>query len=188
MKTLHIATGKPYDIIIERGIIDQCGTYVRGVSKAKKAMIISDSNVFPIYGGRAEASLKQAGFETVQFVFNAGEESKRLETIAQMYTALIENGFTRSDIIVALGGGVVGDMSGFAAATYLRGIDFVQIPTSLLAQVDSSVGGKTGVDIPQGKNLVGAFWQPNTVLIDPDTLNTLTPYFFTDGKIGRAHV
>lgn len=117
----------------------------------KKAMIISDSNVFPIYGVRAESSLKQAGFETSQFIFTAGEESKRLETIAQMYTALIENGFTRSDIIVALGGGVVGDMSGFAAATYLRGIDFVQIPTSLLAQVDSSVGGKTGVDIPQGK-------------------------------------
>lgn len=181
MKTLHIATGKPYDIIIERGIIDQCGTYVREVSRAKKAMIISDSNVFPIYGGRAEVSLKQAGFETSQFVFTAGEESKRLETIAQMYTALIENGFTRSDIIVALGGGVVGDMSGFAAATYLRGIDFVQIPTSLLAQVDSSVGGKTGVDIPQGKNLVGAFWQPSTVLIDPDTLNTLTPHFFADG-------
>lgn len=181
MKTLHVATGKPYDILIERGIINSCGKYIRNVSKAKKAMVISDTNVFPIYGERVLNSLKEFEFEAFSFVFDAGEHSKKLDTIAQMYNELANNGLTRGDIIVALGGGVTGDMSGFAAATYLRGIDFVQIPTSLLSQVDSSVGGKTGVDIPQGKNLVGAFWQPNTVLIDPDTLNTLTDHFFADG-------
>lgn len=181
MKTIHVATGRPYDILIERGIIENCGEHIRKVSKAKKAMIISDTNVFPIYGEKVINSLKNAGFEVFSFVFQAGEQSKKLETICNIYNELANNGLTRSDIIVALGGGVTGDMSGFAAATYLRGIDFVQIPTSLLSQVDSSVGGKTGVDIPQGKNLVGAFWQPNIVLIDPNTLSTLTKHFFADG-------
>lgn len=181
MKTIHVATGRPYDILIERGLIENCGEYIRKVSKAKKAMIISDSNVFPIYGEKVVNSLEKSGFETFSFVFAAGEQSKKLDTIYAMYNELVTNGLTRSDIIVALGGGVTGDMSGFAAATYLRGIDFVQIPTSLLSQVDSSVGGKTGVDIPQGKNLVGAFWQPNIVLIDPNTLDTLTDHFFADG-------
>ena len=114
-------------------------------------------------------------------MFKAGEESKHLGTIAEMYKALADFGMTRKDLIVALGGGVCGDMAGFAAATYLRGIDFMQIPTSLLAQVDSSVGGKTGVDLPQGKNLVGAFHQPVAVLIDPDTLLTLPDQFIIDG-------
>ena len=181
MKKVHVNTGKPYDIFIERGITKNCGEYIRNVSKAKKAMIISDTNVSPIYGERVKKSLSEFGFDTFSFVFEAGEQSKRLDTIYSMYSELIDNAFTRSDIIVALGGGVTGDMAGFAAATYLRGIDFVQIPTSLLSQVDSSVGGKTGVDIPQGKNLVGAFWQPSAVLIDPDTLDTLTPHFFADG-------
>jgi len=181
MKTLHVATGRPYDILIKRGIINNCGEHIRCVSKAKKAMVISDTNVFPIYGERVISSLKSSAFDICNFVFEAGEQSKKLDTIAQMYDALVNSGLTRSDIIIALGGGVAGDMSGFAAATYLRGIDFAQIPTSLLSQVDSSVGGKTGVDIPQGKNLVGAFWQPNVVLIDPDTLDTLTDHFFADG-------
>lgn len=181
MKSINVATGKPYQIHIERGIINNCGKYVRDVSKAQKAMIISDTNVFPIYGETVKKSLIENGFEVYNFVFEAGEQSKKLETISEMYNQLANDGFVRSDIIVALGGGVTGDMSGFAAATYLRGIDFVQIPTSLLSQVDSSVGGKTGVDIAQGKNLVGAFWQPNVVLIDPNTLNTLTDHFFADG-------
>lgn len=181
MKTIHVATGRPYDILIERGLIENCGKYIRNVTKAKKAMVISDSNVFPIYGEKVIKSLEMSGFEVFSFAFTAGEQSKRLETICSMYNELVTKGLTRSDIIIALGGGVTGDMSGFAAATYLRGIDFVQIPTSLLSQVDSSVGGKTGVDIPQGKNLVGAFWQPNVVLIDPNTLETLTDHFFADG-------
>lgn len=180
-KTLHVGTGSPYDIIIKKGIISDCGQYICRLTKAKRIMIISDSNVFPIYGDVVSDSLKNSGFEVYSHVFTAGEENKRLSTISEMYTSLVENGFTRSDLIVALGGGVTGDMAGFAAATYLRGIDFVQIPTSLLAQVDSSVGGKTGVDIPQGKNLVGAFWQPVLVLIDPNTLRTLSDLLFADG-------
>lgn len=144
-------------------------------------MVISDSNVFPLYGETVMDSLQQAGYEACSCVFPAGEQSKLLSTVETFFRALGENGFTRSDFIVALGGGVTGDMAGFAAATFLRGIDFVQIPTTLLAQVDSSVGGKTGVDLPFGKNLVGAFHQPRLVLIDPDTLSTLPPHFFADG-------
>ena len=181
MKTISVATGRPYNILIERGLIKNCGEEIRKISKSKRVMVISDSNVFPIYGDTVVASLKDNDFEVFSCVFEAGEHSKKLETIYTFYNELVNNGFTRSDLIVALGGGVTGDMSGFAAATYLRGIEFVQIPTSLLSQVDSSVGGKTGVDIPQGKNLVGAFWQPNVVLIDPDTLDTLTSHFFADG-------
>ena len=181
MKTISVATGRPYNILIERGLIKSCGEEIRKISKAKRVMVISDSNVFPIYGETVVNSLMDNGFEVFSCIFEAGEQSKRLETIYNFYNELANNGFTRSDLIVALGGGVTGDMSGFTASTYLRGIDFVQIPTSLLSQVDSSVGGKTGVDIPQGKNLVGAFWQPNVVLIDPDTLNTLTDHFFSDG-------
>ena len=181
MKTLHVKTGRPYHILIENGVLKDCGAYIRKCSRAKRAMIISDSNVFPLYGNAVSDSLVSNGFAVFTHVFPAGEQSKRLCAIEAMYTDLAKNQFTRSDLIVALGGGVTGDMAGFAAASYLRGIDFVQVPTSLLAQVDSSVGGKTGVDIEEGKNLVGAFWQPTLVLIDPDTLATLPPRFFTDG-------
>ena len=181
MKKVEVKTGRPYNIYIEHGIISDAGKYVREVTKAIRAVIVSDSNVAPIYAQKVENSLKENGFETSLFVFEAGEERKRLSTIEQMYMHFFEHNMTRSDIIVALGGGVTGDMAGFAAASYLRGIDFVQIPTSLLSQVDSSVGGKTGVDLPTGKNLVGAFWQPSVVLIDPDTLNTLPQKFFNDG-------
>ena len=181
MKTVDVKTGRSYSIYIERGIISDAGSYVRSVSKALRAVIVSDSNVSPLYAERVRASLEQNGFEVSLFVFEAGEARKRLSTIEQMYNFFFEHNITRSDIIVALGGGVTGDMAGFAAASYLRGIDFVQIPTSLLSQVDSSVGGKTGVDLPTGKNLVGAFWQPRVVLIDPDTLSTLPDRFMNDG-------
>lgn len=181
MKTVHVETGIPYDIFIERGILDSCGKYVKQLSGAKRVTIISDSNVAALYKWRVINSLSQEGFEVATHVFPAGEESKNLNTIAEMYNTLANFGMTRKDIVVALGGGVTGDMAGFAAATYLRGIDFIQIPTSLLAQVDSSVGGKTGVDIAQGKNLVGAFHQPKAVLIDPDTLDTLPDLYVRDG-------
>ena len=125
--------------------------------------------------------IENEGFEVVNYIFPAGESSKTTETIVNIVEFLAENGLTREDIVVALGGGVCGDMAGFAAAIYLRGIKFVQIPTTLLSQVDSSVGGKTGVDLPQGKNLCGAFHQPALVLIDPDVLETLSPHFFSDG-------
>ncbi len=181
MKKLFVNAGKGYEILIEKGILSSCGEYIRKVSNAKKVCIVSDSNVFPLYGERVKASLECSGFEALCFVFEAGEASKKPETVLNIVEFLAENGLTRDDLVVALGGGVCGDMAGFAAAIYLRGIDFVQLPTSLLAQVDSSVGGKTAVDLPQGKNLCGAFHQPSLVLIDSTTLDTLSPHFFSDG-------
>lgn len=179
---LTVQTAKPYSILLERGLLAQTGKHCLPLFPAgTRAMVISDSNVFPLYGETVMDSLRQAGYEACSCVFPAGEQSKLLSTVETFFRALGENGFTRSDFIVALGGGVTGDMAGFAAATFLRGIDFVQIPTTLLAQVDSSIGGKTGVDLSFGKNLVGAFHQPRLVLIDPDTLSTLPPHFFADG-------
>ena len=179
---LTVQTAKPYSVLIEHGLLSRTGEQCLSLFPAgTRVMVISDSNVFPLYGETVMDSLRRAGYEVYSCVFPAGEQSKLLSTVETFYRALGENGFTRSDFIVALGGGVTGDMAGFAAATFLRGIDFVQIPTTLLAQVDSSVGGKTGVDLPFGKNLVGAFHQPRLVLIDPDTLSTLPPHFFADG-------
>ena len=178
--TVH--TAKPYEILLERGLLSRAGEECAKLfAPGARAMIISDSNVYPLFGEKVAASLQEAGFRVFSCTFPAGEQSKQLSTVEGFYRALAENHFTRSDFVVALGGGVTGDMAGFAAATFLRGIDFVQVPTSLLAQVDSSVGGKTGVDLPFGKNLVGAFHQPRLVLIDPDTLDALPPHFFADG-------
>ena len=181
MSIVEVKTGVPYSIVIEHGNIKKAGEHIRPLTKAVRAVIVSDTNVAPLYADTVRASLEENGFEVSEFVFEAGEASKRLSAVEKMYGCFFENKITRTDIIVALGGGVTGDMAGFAAATYLRGIDFVQIPTSLLAQVDSSVGGKTAVDMPFGKNLVGAFRQPRIVLIDPDTLDTLPDKFFRDG-------
>lgn len=181
MRTVHVETGNPYDIFIERGIIENCGEYVRKLSNAQKVTVVTDTNVAPLYQWKVLNSLVKEGFQVTTHTFKAGEESKTLATIAEMYNTLADFKMTRKDIILALGGGVTGDMAGFAAASYLRGIDFIQVPTSLLAQVDSSVGGKTGVDLPHGKNLVGAFHQPIAVLIDPDTLNTLPDAYICDG-------
>lgn len=172
--------------MIERGCLARAGEKSALVfPKGAKTVIVTDSNVGPIYAQKVAASLRDAGFQPSVFTFPAGEEHKRIETIMDMYAAFSDRGLTRSDFVVALGGGVTGDMAGFAAATYLRGIRFLQIPTSLLSQIDSSVGGKTGADLPQGKNLVGAFHQPSLVLIDPDTLATLPDLFFADG-MGEA--
>lgn len=182
MMELTVNTSGSYQIIIARGCMDEIGARAGKLFKpGAKAVVISDSNVLPLYGERIMESLKAAGFAASLLSFPAGEESKRLSCIEKMYAECAAQKLTRSDFIVALGGGVTGDMAGFAAATYLRGIPFIQIPTSLLAQIDSSVGGKTGVDLPQGKNLVGAFHQPALVLIDPDTLSTLPPRYFSDG-------
>ncbi len=179
---LTVNTSKRYTIRIERGALDQLGAYCASLfAPGKKAVVITDTHVAPLYLERVSTSLRNAGFDVTSCAFPAGEPSKRLSTIEGIYGHMAQAHITRSDFAVALGGGVTGDMAGFAAASYLRGIPFVQVPTTLLSQVDSSVGGKTGVDLPQGKNLVGAFWQPSFVLIDPDTLNTLSPYFFADG-------
>lgn len=179
---IEIKTDKPYAVIVENGVLDRAGEAIKSIFKqGAQAMIVSETNVFPLYGERLANSLTAAGFKVSSFVFEAGEQRKQLSTVMQIYEALADHGFTRSDFIVTLGGGVAGDMGGFAAATFLRGIDFVQVPTSLLAQVDASVGGKTGVDLPFGKNLVGAFHQPRLVLTDPETLSTLSDEFFADG-------
>ncbi len=181
MRKVRVNTDKPYDIMIERGLIKNVGPLIKNVTSASRVTVISDTNVGKFYVGDVISSLEKCGFITSLFTYGAGEKSKNLNTISNMYYHMADFKMSRKDIVVALGGGVCGDMAGFAAATYMRGIDFVQIPTSLLAQVDSSVGGKTGVDIPSGKNLVGAFHQPRLVIIDPDTLDTLPEYYYNDG-------
>ena len=181
MRTLHTAASRPYDIVIGPGLLKEAGARSRLVNNGTRVLLVSDSNVAPLYADTVAASFAAAGYRVTRFVFPAGEASKQLSTIAALYERLAADGLTRADLIAALGGGVTGDMAGFAAATWLRGIDFVGLPTSLLAQVDSSVGGKTGVDIPQGKNLVGAFWPPRLVLADTDALSTLPPAVLSDG-------
>ncbi|MGT2948151.1 3-dehydroquinate synthase [Streptococcus devriesei] len=163
----------PYDIIIEKGSLAKAGQWVKGLWQQQKIAIITDNRVGSLYAEKVKLSLEDAGFETVVFDFLEGEASKNLTTVNKAYEFLVKQGMTRSDGIIALGGGVVGDLAGFVASTYMRGIHFLQIPTSLTAQVDSSIGGKTGVNTPFAKNMVGTFTQPDGVLIDPDTLKTL---------------
>ena len=181
MTTIEVNASKSYNVEIGRGLLLQLGEKVAALGKAKKVCIVSDSNVWPLYGASADISLHNAGFKTCYFVFPAGEESKNGATYLELLNFLAESRLTRSDIIVALGGGVVGDLAGFAAATYLRGIRFVQVPTTLLAAVDSSVGGKTAIDLPSGKNLAGAFCQPSLVVCDLDCLDSLPEDVFRDG-------
>lgn len=182
MNTIHVNASKSYDVIIGEGILNDIGTRLISVLKEScKIAIISDSNVFPIYGLQVSENLKNNGFQVVNYTFPAGEASKNAATYLEILNFLAENHLTRSDAILALGGGVTGDMAGFAAATYLRGISYVQVPTTLLAMVDSSVGGKTAIDLLVGKNLVGAFYQPKIVLCDLNTLNTLPASVFSDG-------
>lgn len=182
MKKVHVAAGKPYDVLIERGLIPQTGAILKEtLGKTCKAAILTDDTVDALYGAQVEYALVQSGFAVCRFTIPHGEENKNLSTWALMLEFLAQNQLTRADVIVALGGGVVGDMAGFAAASFLRGIAFMQIPTTLLAMVDSSVGGKTGLNLTAGKNLAGAFYQPCVVLCDPDTLWTLKPEQLADG-------
>lgn len=166
-------TANPYDIVIERGALHKVGAWASAIMNCRKITIITDNHVGRIYGETVKLSLQEAGFEVALFDFLEGEASKNLTTVNKAYDFLVEHDMTRSDGIVALGGGVVGDLAGFVASTYMRGIPFLQIPTSLTAQVDSSIGGKTGVNTPKAKNIVGTFDQPKGVLIDPDVLVTL---------------
>ncbi len=168
-------------ITIEKGCFDSAGDIFVSAFGVKKALVVTDTNVAPLYADRLLCNLEKAGVNATLHVVTAGEEYKTLDTVSGMYTAMARAGITRDDIIVALGGGVVGDMAGFAGATYLRGIKVMQIPTTLLAQVDSSVGGKCGVDLSEGKNLVGAFHQPERVLIDPNLLASLPKQTLCDG-------
>lgn len=181
MNTVTVSASKTYDILIGSGLLTQLGERVKALGKAQKVCVVSETAVFPLYGKAVAESLENAGFSVVSFVFPAGEESKNGSVFLELLNFLAENRLTRSDLIVALGGGVTGDLAGFAAASFLRGIRFVQVPTTLLAAVDSSVGGKTAIDLPAGKNLAGAFCQPSLVLCDTDTLNTLPADIFRDG-------
>ena len=181
MKTVHVTASREYDIVIGPGLLATIGQRIAALGGVSKVCIVSDSNVWPLYGDAAERSLLDTGLHATAFVFPAGEEQKNGTTYLQLLNHLAEAALTRNDLIVALGGGVVGDLAGFAAATFLRGIRFVQVPTTLLAAVDSSVGGKTAIDLPSGKNLAGAFCQPSLVLCDTLCLDTLDPEVFLDG-------
>lgn len=182
METLTVPLGsRSYPIHIGSGLMDQLGHHVRETLGDVSVAIVTDDNVAPLYLSRAAASLRQAGLHVCSITLPHGEQTKCLDRLTDLYTFLCAEHITRRDAVLALGGGVIGDLAGLAAATFLRGVHFVQVPTTLLAQVDSSVGGKVAVDLPQGKNLVGAFYQPALVLADPDTLNTLTDEFWRDG-------
>ena len=181
MTAIEVRASKTYTVEIGAGLLPQLGAKTAALGRVKRVCIVSDSNVWPLYGAAADTSLHLAGLETCAFVFPAGEQSKNGETFLELLNFLAENRLSREDVLVALGGGVVGDLTGFAAACYQRGIRFVQVPTTLLAAVDSSVGGKTAIDLASGKNLAGAFWQPSFVLCDVNTLTTLPAEIFRDG-------
>ena len=175
-----------YDVIIESGAISSVGEIVaekleKKLESVKNMFIITDENVDNYYGEIVENGFVELGFEVSKYVIAPGENSKNILTLAGIYAEMSEKGITRSDMIVALGGGVVGDLAGFAASTYLRGIEYIQIPTTLLAQVDSSIGGKTAIDISQGKNLVGSFYNPSLVIIDSSVLKSLNTRDLTSG-------
>ena len=170
-----------YKIVIAPGSLSQLGKQMQQLNLGKKVLVISNPEIFNYYGDICTQSLESAGFETHTHLIPAGEEHKHLQSIQKVYDTALVNHLERSSTLVALGGGVIGDMTGFSAATWLRGVNFVQVPTSLLAIVDASVGGKTGVNHPQGKNLIGAFYQPKLVAIDPNLLKTLPPREFRAG-------
>jgi 3-dehydroquinate synthase len=182
MTTVTVKASGTYDVCIGSGLLQSAGAALTALYPApRRIMLISDDTVRALWGDVLIASLREAGYTVSEFVFPHGEASKTPDTIVRMWEALAAADLTRTDLIAALGGGVVGDMAGFAAATFLRGISFVQFPTTLLAMVDSSVGGKTGADLAAGKNLVGAFHQPGAVFCDTDTLATLPAEIFADG-------
>lgn len=182
MQTITVPLGeRSYPIHIERGLLAKTGEMIRENLGDIAVAVVSDDHVAPLYMEEVVSSMEKVGLRVCSIVLPHGEQTKCLKSLETLYAFLCEHHLTRKDAIVALGGGVIGDLAGLAAATYLRGVHFVQLPTTLLAQVDSSVGGKVAVDLPQGKNLVGAFYQPELVLVDPDSLRTLTDDFWRDG-------
>lgn len=195
MIKIPVSASRNYDVIMQPGLLQDAGTRIRealgltsdpktGKISNKKICIVTDETVDALYGGSRHAlwtSLEAAGFAVYKYVFPGGETHKTMATIAAILEYLAAEKFSRSDLLLALGGGITGDITGFAAASYLRGVEFIQVPTSLLATVDSSVGGKTGVNLSAGKNLAGAFWQPSLVMFDPDVLSTLSDELKLDG-------
>lgn len=182
MTRIKVETGVPYEVVVDYGAANKAAMFIKTtLTKARKVVLVSDSNVAPLHAEKVLNELRGVNLETSLFTFEAGEKSKTLATYSSLINFLAEKRLARTDVLVALGGGVTGDLTGFAAATFMRGIDFIQIPTSLLAMVDSSVGGKTGVDLPSGKNLVGAFHQPRAVFCDVSYLDTLPDIWIKDG-------
>ena len=181
MQTVMVNASTAYPVYIGGGLLDRAGELITEVTRSRSCAVITDSTVEKLYAARVCRSLQDAGFRVRLHAFPAGEQSKNLATYGGMLEFLAENKLTRSDFVVALGGGVVGDMAGFAAATYQRGVDYIQIPTTFLAAADSSVGGKTAIDLTAGKNLAGAFHQPKMVICDTDAFQSLPPETFADG-------
>ncbi len=182
MQTVKIACAqKSYDVLIGSGLLKNAGEILRDYFPPCSAVLVTDDNVNALYGETVEFSLTCSGFNVCKFVFKNGEHAKNLSVFTKLLEFMAHNALTRSDMVIALGGGVTGDLAGFAASSYMRGIRFVQMPTTLLAAVDSSVGGKTGVNLDAGKNLAGAFWQPSLVVCDCETLNTLRDEVLADG-------
>lgn len=181
MKKVTVSASSEYEVIIDNNLLDSTGEYVRKYAGGKIAVVITDDIVDKLYSDRVINSLEKNDYKVIKYVIENGEASKNTMNYVKILEFLAQNKVSRSDVAIALGGGVVGDLTGFVSATYLRGIKFVQIPTTLLAAVDSSVGGKTAVDLEAGKNLVGAFYQPKVVLCDYSTLDTLSEEIFNDG-------
>ena len=185
MRTISVHASRDYTVSVGPGLLGRVGETLRPLTKASRAALVCGDRVWPLYGAVTAASLEAAGFAVCVKVIPHGEEHKTLATYGELLNFFLENELTRSDLVVALGGGVTGDLAGFAAATYQRGVGFVQLPTTLLAAVDSSVGGKTAIDLPGGKNQAGAFYQPLAVLCDTDALSTLDE---TEYRCGCAEV
>ncbi len=181
MKKIDVRASKKYDVIVSRGLLKGCGQYIKSISRCSRAFIVSDENVAPIYLSPVMDSIRQSGIDVSSFVIPPGETSKSTVFLTKILENAAVWGMSRSDIFVSLGGGVVGDITALAASLYMRGADIVALPTTLLAAVDSSVGGKTAVDLKAGKNLMGTFWQPALVLCDCDSFNTLSDDVYADG-------
>lgn len=181
IQTIHVRTDPAYDVTIGPGLLEECGPRLREAVGLCHMAVVADSTVAPLYLGTVRASLLEAGYQVSTCTFPAGEGSKNFNTLSHILEFLAGEHLTRTDCVAALGGGVTGDMAGLAAALYLRGVKYVQLPTTLLSAVDSSVGGKTAIDLSAGKNLAGAFLQPSAVICDTNCLNTLPPEVFADG-------
>ncbi|WP_392486494.1 3-dehydroquinate synthase [Haloimpatiens sp. FM7315] len=173
--------GKNYEIFIQKGLFEQIGLNIRNIYKGKKIAVVTDDKVYRIYGDRMKKNLIDSGYLVKFIIIKNGEKSKNINVLQDIYSGFLDFNLTRKDIILTFGGGVVGDLGGFAAATFLRGIPFIQIPTTLLSQIDSSIGGKVGIDLERGKNLIGSFYHPKAVFVDPEVLMSLEKRVFNDG-------
>lgn len=181
VEIVKVSASKDYNVYIGSGILDTVGERIKEIKRLCRVVLVSDDTVYSFYGEKVKKSLSDSGYSVCEFVFPHGEEAKSLDNFGKIMNFCVENSITRTDLFVALGGGVTGDLTGFVAASYLRGVDFVQIPTTVLSMVDSSVGGKTAINLNAGKNLCGAFYQPIAVYADCETLNTLPQETFNEG-------